>query len=1018
MNVLLLPAGDTAAAVAERLVSWSAARALAPFCLWTADEPDGGAGIRRVADGHVETLPLADALAFADPAEIGFLAFCPLAAGELADDGFADHVGRFLETAAGVLDFDPGRPLTATMAVAPAELEQAVPPSLFRASWTGLYVAPEDRERPGAVNLLHGGSERFVPHAAHAAATLAEIWRTPKGNRPALLPELREQPAGTLAVGVRVVRCYSRIAELGHLADHVAAVAFERRDGWPRPDAERFDRANDPGPVVEHLARSFLHKHRETLDRRPFEPIREDAPPKLSLLAAFRLLVALLVAWVRRRPLELAEDAVAGLHDKAASYVERLAGSSSSLRVRRWYELPERERDLAKLDDVLDGPLTIDDGAVSETWSDLILVALGVVDGSELPADLGAKGLERGGRRTLVCDPSRIARDPAVQGDPDGFVPLLERVRAEVETAAARARETADALSAAEPDPDAEEDADEEPPAAAGWLTRLRQRLWTRRPAALRRFLALVARVAIYSVLALVATVAAWLLLDPLLAAPATLAVAGLWFVAVAVAARKALMRSRVEEDEQTARALRELNRGLELAQARGDAARLARRLDDLGAWIAILAEILHHPWTREPFDALDLTGTLDDDGLPAACAVAVTSPDRELLEGIGSRVRGRAFAVGWLSGVYRHVERLAMAEYARIQPNVQTPPDPTADTHEDRDSPRRFLLDVAIRGDGRRLSENPLAGELLAAIDAATLDELAPEVLPAGAGRSPLPPTTTWVAPPEGLAELAVGVVAHVVAVGSAAGVVVAPRAVLTLAAAVAHGGRAAVVTAAGEVVEPAAVGFVSDTPFAVLRFDEDLADGPPLEAAGAELRLGAGIFAVDPSTEGAVANWGFATTEGAAELGVVYDGARPRPGAPVLDLDGRLVALQGAGGTAHRVDDVAALLSAETGDLAPVAAEAQVFGAGPPLSASEFLAALAERDGERMLRPAYWTSPMPADANDVELELPASLSLVEGGSRLDQLADGAAFVSPLRVTVHRVEATRAVAPDDLAAG
>lgn len=998
MNVLLLPDTGTADAVAELLTAWSSSRLLRPFCLWTAGEAET-VRVRRIFQGSSEELLLGDALAAADPSEIEFVAFYPLAAGEAAEIGFSAAVERFLAAAALVLDFDPDRPVACAFAVAPSAPEQLVKREVFRSGWANFLVAPEDRASPGAVNQLEGGADRFLRHAAHAAATIASAWVVPSEHCPQLLAKIREEPIGPLRVKVRVLRCFSRIVELGHIADHIAGVAFEPQRGWPPPGRE-FVRPADPGPLVAKVSRAYLESHRTTLERRPFRPITEDRPPPLGLLEAILKLIEQAVAYLRRLPSELIEEAIRNIHEKAAQYIAELSGRSVD--VRRWNEVDE-EHDFSGLSKRLDkSPLVIEDGDVAPTWRDLRRTVLALVDGSDLPEAIQPSVRAPGDRRLTIGDPTRLARDP--KASEPSFEPLLQQIRVEVFDAAAAARERADLLAEVEA---WEEDEDE---AEAGSERGILRRL-------LRgggRLLATARRIGTYALLALLAMAVAWSQLAPLESAVATIAIAAAWFLVSARLARQVLRLPRIPEDERAKRGLRELNRILERAQARGDAERLQRRLDELDAWIEILAELLHRPWVREPFDGLDLVHTTDEETLPAASAVGVSRPGQELLERVGRSAQAKTFNPGWLSSIYRSVEERTMNTYYLDRGGIGALPSPL-DVSSDEESPLQALLLAVHRGDGRNQRDNPMADELLAAIDAALLDELAPEVMPISRDLRPLGPTAIWILPPEGFAAVAEDCGNRIVGLRGwrATATIVAPGVALT-AASVATDRLLAVVLPDRTTAEVAEVTLPAGSGLALLRLEADVGAG--FETTVAPAQFGTGVVALDAVADGTRLRWGFVTDDG-DELAVVYDGGSPGVGAPVFDLAGRLIAVQGERGVLLRVPAIDELLEMKLEEGVSVSPfpTAMTEPATPPVPASAFLAAIASGNGPGELLPAYWLDPV--EVNEVEFSLPPGLLGTEKNETVGQLSGGAAFLRPLRVIVQRVEVTQPVEPGELAA-
>jgi hypothetical protein len=1018
VNVLLLPRTETAAAVAAQLARWSAAGLLRPFCLSDTEEA-ASLSTRRVCGGAAESMPLSRALGDApeEPEAVEVIAFYPVAAGEEADAGFADAVKRFLERSARrVFDAQSDRVVTCVSAVAPEGQGQQLPPALYRSGWANLLVAPEDRASPGKVNRLEEGGDRFLRHAAHAAATIGALWVTPEANLPDLPARLRGEPAGTLQVPVRVVRCYSRIVELGYIVDHIAAATFECRGGWPRP-GKAFERAQGPERLLVAVANAYMARHNDTLVRRPFTPIRDVPPPPPDLITALLKLGHQIVTYVRRLPSRLLEEAIAAVHERAADYIEVISRSTGRITVRRWREAAEEGEGLASLDEALaKEPLVIEDGAVEGIWTDLRKTTLGLVDGSPLPDGIRAQVLAPGDRTKVVLDPALLAHDPAAvavaeelgeeaeaeeagtRADPEeedeAPAPFLELIRGRV--SAAREEALARVAALERPAPERSEEGEEEP---AG-----------KRPRRGGRWLRGVARRILWLLFAaMVAIAVATTLLPVLAAAAATVAVFAALFLALGFVARDALRRPPIPDDDQAAAELRELNRILELAQARGDAERLGRRLGELDTWIEILAELVHHPWVREPFEGLEIAATADEESLPAACRVAVADPDRRLLEELGRDAREKAFRRGWLSSIYRAVHALVVADQPGRDGEAALL-DAAADTDPgDDETLRGALLDAVRRGRGRSRLDNPIVADLLASVDAAPLGTLAPAVLPASPDVRPLGPTATWIAPPPGAAAVAASRGAQVVALGGgSSGVLVAPDLALAAGAAVTEWLRA--VARPGEPpVGIAETQLPEGTGLALLRLAGSA--GEPVEIAAARPPAGAGVVALEATAEGIEHRWGYVI---AAELEVIYDDGPPGLGAPVFDLDGRLCALQGERERLLPVPPLAELQAMPPAEPLPAGAQ-NGHAAAPLRSAPEFLAAIAAPDRAGELLRGYWASRTQARA--VEFPLPEEVAPMEEKGAVGRLSDGAALLRPLRVMAHRVEVTHAVEPADLAA-
>lgn len=999
MRVLLLPDSHTASRLGDRLVAWSEARLLRPFCIAGAGERVD-APVRRIDAGETEELPLGDALADAPPGDVAFFAFVPLGPGETGDPAFADWLERFLAwVKEDVVDVDEDNLLACGLAVAPAAADQPVPRDFFRARWMNFLVAAEDRARPGAVSQLQAGNgadpERHLRHAAHAAASLGALWDTPGKRRPDVLFQMEDR-RGPLLVEVRVARSFSRVVELGHLADHVAARVFEPRGGWPRPGTG-FEHPEDAGRLTGAVARRFLERHAAVLEGARFEPVREEPLEKLSLGQALLVLIGQIWDFLRRRPFELIEDAVASVHDQAARRIERLSAATGPVKVRRWDERDDEERDLESLGELLDEDTVVtEDGPVARTWTELRQTVLGLIDGSDLPEGVGAPTQGRGDRRVVVPDPLCLAADPQGEREPD-FEPMLQSLRESVQAAQEAAEARAAALSVSEkaPDEGEEDEAEQEPRSGE------RGRHW---------LVSLMRRVVGYWLVSVVAA-AAMLVLLPVVSALVAIVVIGvLWLLAMARLARNALRLPRLPEDPVAVRELAELNRMLERAQAQGDARRLGRRLQELDDWTSILTELIHRPWVREPFEQVELVPSVDTATLPTACAVGAARGDEEILERTGARARAKTFRPGWLSAVYRAVADPAMEEFNLAHGLPGPPPDPAADVSANEDSPRGTLLAAMRLGQGRRRRDNPMAEDLLAAIDATFLDDLAPAVVPLSTGFTPLGPTATWIEAPPGWAAVAGAGSTGVVALrgGAATAAMIAPGVALTAAPAV--DGVLGVTTADGATLAVEEAVVPAGSALGVLHLGDGdgvaVCPGPPPTPP----RRGEPVVAVEQGPEGAGGRWGYVVADGERPV-AVYNGGPPATGAAVFDLSGQLVAIQGEREELLRVPDIEEL-------LARAAETAVGNSAGPavePVSASAFLAAIAEENGAQVLRSGYWLGH--TEDNSIELAFPSGILKEDLLGPVSDLVGGAAYMQPLRVMVHRIELTGPVEPDRLAA-
>ena len=182
----------------------------------------------------------------------------------------------------------------------------------------------------------------------------------------------------------------------------------------------------------------------------------------------------------------------------------------------------------------------------------------------------------------------------------------------------------------------------------------------------------------------------------------------------------------------------------------------------------------------------------------------------------------------------------------------------------------------------------------------------------------------------------------------------------------------------------------------------------------APARPRAGAGVVALELTADGVEHRWGYVLAAG-EELEVFYDGGPPGLGAPVFDLSGRLLALQGERERLLPVPPLAELQALPLAEPHGVGAFNGHPPPGPRHSAPEFLAAIAAPDRAGELLRGYWTSR--TQAREVEFALPSAVAPMEEKGAVGRLSDGAALLRPLRVMVHRIEITHAVEPGDLAA-
>lgn len=797
MLVILALEGDASTAVFDRLVRWSAAAALKPFCWWRVGSGAPGHDVEVVRDGQVSerTLPQALERGFAGAALI-----LPVSREAAPDIDLVERLQPCVQALRRVAPPAIEGAIRPTLMVVPQDVGVAVPEEVFSLEWAAnLVVLPEDRRRRGAVEVRLGGPnqlpahpELFPAHAANALVAVTGLWRTPHDGESGRLAALARRQPNTLPVMVQPSRSFTDMVDFGYLPDQLAARVFQVGAAWPNPDLRRFAEATDPARILDHVADRFWNKHQGTLAVSEYDPITLPAPPTLGILEALRQLAREVWARIVNKPAEVAERFARAIVDGVAVRIERAAGADAGWRVVRWDSRPQAARSAADVLGELDRPLFVADGPFRETWRDLRAASFGLIDGADLPSGLGAEDLKREDRRLVVTDPGAIAPDPRLaprptedvpevfacdplmwrsgdaEGDGDNSRPhlpeetletfrrsLLWRIGARLGAEIDRAD-----VEAADPEPAPDEAAVVEAEAGTSPARR----------GLLRRWGLPLATVGTAGV-AIASSVVAILLLEPVYAAAVVI---GAFFATIAtyVALARAAMRRRDRADRQDAeRLVREVNEVLLRQLRAGDQERLARRYREFLKWSDVIGRIAHSPWVGEPLPDTPLAAPLREDELPAATDRRVPSEIRKSLAELSSAMRASVFEPRWLSGVYVTVERSAMlalvahqgADLEELQ--AADLPDPAADQDEAAGTPLNRLRAHVSRGDGRHLGENPLAADLLRHLSGTALDALAPRVLTAdelaelgtstGQDAGSLPPSAAWFEAPGNLEDL-----------------------------------------------------------------------------------------------------------------------------------------------------------------------------------------------------------------------------------------------------------------------
>ncbi len=1048
MRVLLFPDNRSAERVVECLLGWSRSGLIEPFAWRTAEGgavPDSEAMVSRVDAGEAREMLLGAALQGSARSDNELIAFYPAIPDEGFDAAFAAAAIAHVDLLARTIAHDAARPARCTMVVAPAVIAQPVPPEILTQGFAAnVYVAPEDRADPRDTNRLLGNAEVFPLHAAHALATIGDLWDEPGSGREPVLDVLAaRQPHNQLAI--QVVRCFSRGIDFGYLPDQVSAGIFHGEGGWPNPDPARLDRIDDAERIVPFVVEDFMRAYRQELDLSDFEPQRLDDPREIGLLEAFFLLVRLIWMRIRRRPFELVRERIDSIHDRAADWVERKAGPDSGIRVKHRRGSGGREEDAVELDEALEAPLVVPDGPVAQAWTALRRLVFGLVDGSELPEGIDPTRLVNGrGQRALLTDPRALAPDPdspppPVVEDPgpicdplrlDPNLALLDELtvgdeeedaaRAAAEALAEWGREhrlallwrvgarigmalrtaQAEARASLAPSPSEADEEAEAQGAAVEERRGLRRRL--------RRTLIVASLVALIA-----ASIAAGQL--PLLGiAVAVVVIAILWFFTLASAARRWLLAdaaiSRREDEAKLAR----LNAALKRSLRMGDAIRLERRYREYLDWAEMLGRLVHRPWVGDPLDCVRLCPPIDHATLPAAFSVAVADVSELGLERLSAAAGSGVFGSGWLAGLYETTERLEMTEIGirrglSAEDAEVTRADPAADVGEDREGPRRRMLEAIRRGAHRSLAGSKLGREVLLYLGGLAPDRVCERVavLPTADGATSgeeidaLPPPLAGFEPPASLSRLVARLAPAVVRIEcegrgrefGGSGVVVGREPLIATALEVVEGASSiAVIGAGGERTAAELRDADHDTGLALLACtgpavaaqdggaedgDEGGPDGAAAVAAASPADV-VGDLALEVSEPVAVAQgdpaisigrpfegqreplaaWGLVT---AAERRLSFPGApagslfqvayhrtEGAAGAPVFSLDGELLGIH----CAPSSGEVSDLRRQRTSNAIPVAAVRRLIEAGgEATAASEPAPAGRMNGGERAL-------------------------------------------------------------------
>jgi hypothetical protein len=1085
---LLIPDNHSGEKVVECLASWSRSGLVEPFVWCRAESevsPAGDTLVSRVDAGATREMLLGAALQGGGHSEHELIAFYPATPGEGFDPGLADAAIAYVDLLARTIAHDPTRPARCTMVVAPSQIGQPIPRGLLRQGFVAnVYVAPEDRAEPRDPNRLLGNEEVFPMHAAHAIATVGDLWNESPSERPPVVEVLvKRQPHNQLAV--QVIRCFSRGIDFGYLPDHVSAGIFYGEGGWPNPDQHRLDRIDDPERIVPHVVNDYVTTFRREIGLSEFEPRRLEDPEPLGLLEAFLLLVRLIVMRIRRKPFEVVRQRLDSIHDAAADWVERQAGPDSGIQVKHRGGRQGQGEEELELKEVLDRPLIVPDGPVAEAWTALRYLVLGLVDGSELPDGIDLARLVNGrGQRALITDPGALAPHPDSDPPPgienegpicdplrldpslaprdspeeepnealgewiqERRAALLWRVGVWIGTALQTARSESGEDASLDPGEDDEPAEQGEAPGVGEQKRTLRKRL--RRTLFLSSLLALVGVVVAVGQLSLIGITVS------------VVAIVAGWFLALASAARRWLIGDDAISRSENERELAVLNAAMRRSLRRGDAIRLERRYREYLDWAEVIARLVHSPWVGDPLDRVTLVPPIDHGTLPAAFSVGVAEITELGLERLSAAAGSGVFGKGWLAGVYETTERLEMTEMG-IRRGLSAEDaevdrdDPTTDVGEDREGPRRRMLEAIRRGKHRSLTGSEFGDGVLE-----YLSDLGPErvcervaVLPTADGATlgeeidALPPPLAGFQPPEALSRLVAELSPAVVGIECEArnrdfggtGVVVEVGLVATAREVVEGAISIVVVGSGGERLETELRRIDPETGLALLAVagGEEIPaapflDPPAVAPGDAVISIGRPLSS---QREPAVF-WGLATASqrrrnapGAPAVPVfpvAYHRAEGAVGAPVFSLEGELLGIhcsappeQFGDVRAQRMSSVVPVSEVRklmrAGDESEVAdrlVEVRAF-TQEAVAPSAFIEELTHVDPPPALLTHHWKDAQ--RKNETKETIPSRQEAASGSDAFSSLAGDLAFRVPLRVIVHRVDLVPPTSVRDLA--
>ena len=890
----------------------------------------------------------------------------------------------------GIADILPATLMVApplTLLVALRSLRESIDARFLPGGVDVGVIAAEQRAHPGGSNELpeamdisrpavNGDSvEILAPHAsiavhtAHAVAAAASLWTGSGGGRSAIVALRSDYP---LSGSFRLLQAWTRVVDIGPLADHVAQRVLTSVGRWPNP-APKTHEAGPLGPdISNYLLDAYFRQHGAILG------LTELALPtyqrtQLSIVQALVEFVADLRDSLRSIPVRMAERVSRAAYDWAAAATERITGSKV-----RPYDDPRRH-----IDDPV-APLRVPrqpaDDAVGSTWYDFCLIPLALADGTELPAYVAPAVLTTAtGRRLVITDVFELAPAPLRLAG-NSAAPIHDSADTEANTQSWTER-VGDRISAAIKQSEFEAVQAGEAAASIPDVETVSQKVATDWRATTLRFLR---HQLLASVLLAGAAIAVVVFLPPTATIAALVATPVVWAsLLIRAVLRLARRRRRLEDDARQAVLHAAYQRGLANVR-RGDADRLHARYEEYQDWHECVQWWLHSPWLPQPRPTE--RPVFREVELPPACVRGTGAVKNATLERMAVKAAATVFSPGWLTRLQRELLDSAAREYLATWEPATDPsllPNPFQDTRRGHVSLRHYALQHSVGVRQRQSRGKVLLDQVLESASGWRLGDIVDRVLPADAedGDDVLEPVVGWSEAPSSLAPLAARLRHNVVRIERTEGDTVitgsgiAVRAgslVVTNAHVVGREGPASVtvVLSDSQSVPGTVLALSSVTDLALVTVDVDPASlpavalGVPAQQGDVTVTLG---YPFDDGGDSTF-SWGLV---GAALRNVEAGSGEPYathqlllcsypagPGASgsgVFDLDGRLVGIHTAGALADDprasyislavpVQQVRSLLDQSDGDsITPPAGDADQFSEVPACSLAEFVGQIA---------------------------------------------------------------------------